>query len=317
LFTEKFFEMILRQPTFVTTILSKMKNLIPVLAAVVVLASCSGHTAENNSEATVETKNTIVKKDSSDTKATPTGPVADAATIMARTQVPVLCYHHIVAGKPKNAYEVTIDNFKQQMQALADSGYHTILPEQYYNYLAYGTPLPEKPVMLTYDDTDEEQFSIAKPEMDKHGFKGVYFIMTISIGRPRYMSKEQIKQLADEGHVIGSHTWRHDRVDRLKDSNTIEYRGKKIVVNEWDFQLTNTKNQLEEMTGKPVEYFAFPFGIWSKNALPEIEKRGYKMAFQLSEKRDPEQPLYTARRIIVAPSWSGSGLIKAMKNSFQ
>lgn len=294
-----------------------MKNLIAALSAAVLLASCSGHTAENDAKAKVEATTAAPKTDSSATNNSEPGPKADAATIMARPQVPVLCYHHIVSGKPKNPYEVTIDNFKQQMKALSDSGYHTILPDQYYNYLVYGKALPEKPVMISYDDTDEEQFSIAKPEMDKYGFKAVYYIMTISIGRPRYMNKEQIKQLADEGHVIGSHTWRHDRVDKLKDSNTIEYRGKKIVVNEWDFQLTNTKKQLEEMTGKPVEYFAFPFGVWSKNALPEIQKRGYKMSFQLSEKRDPDMPLYTARRIIVAPSWSGTGMLKAMKSSFK
>lgn len=289
-----------------------MKNLIVLLAIAATLSSCMGNTAATPKPVTVPSR----KTDSVSAKPN-TGPVADAATVLSSQQVPVLCYHHIIAGKPKNAYEVTIDNFKSQMKALADSGYHTILPEQYYNYLAYGTPLPSRPVMLTYDDTDEEQFSIAKPEMDKYGFKGVYFIMTISIGRPRYMSKEQIKQLADEGHSIGSHTWRHDRVDRLKDLNTIEYRGKKVEVNEWDFQLTNTKKQLEEMTGKPVEYFAYPFGIWSKPALPKIEERGYKLAFQLSEKRDPEMPLYTVRRIIVAPSWNGQSTLKAMRSSFQ
>lgn len=289
-----------------------MKNLIVVLAIAVTLSSCMGNTAATPKTIAVTAPTT----DSVSVKPN-TGPVADAATVLSRVQVPVLCYHHIIAGKPKNAYEVTIDNFKSQMKALSDSGYQTILPEQYYSYLAYGTALPNKPVMLTYDDTDEEQFSIAKPEMDKYGFKGVYFIMTISIGRPRYMSKEQIKQLADEGHVIGSHTWRHDRIDRLKDLNTIEYRGKKVEVNEWDFQLTNTKNQLEEMTGKPVQYFAYPFGIWSKPALPKIQERGYKLAFQLSEKRDTEMPLYTVRRIIVAPSWSGEGVLKAMQGSFK
>jgi peptidoglycan/xylan/chitin deacetylase (PgdA/CDA1 family) len=293
-----------------------MKNLIAVLALAVVLASCAGNTAEKDSKSTTAAI-TASKTDSSSLPETITGPVADAATILSRQQVPVLCYHHIVAGKPKNLYEVSIDNFKAQMKALADSGYHTILPDQYYNYLIHGTALPSKPVMITYDDTDEEQFSIAKPEMDKYGFKGVYFIMTISIGRPRYMTKEQIKQLADEGHSIGSHTWRHDRVDRLKDLNTIEYRGKKIEVNEWDFQLTNTKKQLEEITGKPVEYFAYPFGIWSKQALPKIEERGYKLAFQLSEKRDSAMPLYTVRRIIVAPAWSGEGVLKVMKSSFK
>lgn len=291
-----------------------MKNLVTAFAVSILMASCGGSTTENNSKST-SAAITTTKKDSASSKTT--GPAADAATVLSRQQVPVLCYHHIVAGKPKNEYEVSVENFKAQMKALADSGYHTVLPEQYYNYLAYGTALPSKPVMLTYDDTDEEQFSIAKPEMDKYGFKGVYFIMTISIGRPRYMTKEQIKQLADEGHVIGSHTWRHDRVDRLKDLNTIEYRGKKIEVNEWDFQLTNTKKQLEELTGKPVEYFAYPFGIWSKQALPKIEERGYKLAFQLSEKRDSTLPLYTVRRIIVAPTWSGSGVLKVMNSSFK
>jgi peptidoglycan/xylan/chitin deacetylase (PgdA/CDA1 family) len=292
-----------------------MKNLIAVLAIAFVLSSCMGSTIEIHAKS----KPAIVTAPKTDSASSPsiTGPVADAATILSRTQVPVLCYHHIVEGKPKNAYEVTTENFRQQMKALADSGYHTVLPEQYYNYLAHGTPLPSKPVMLTYDDTDEEQFSVAKPEMDKYGFKGVYFIMTISIGRPRYMTKEQIKQLADEGHAIGSHTWRHDRVDRLKDLNTIEYGGRKIEVNEWDFQLTKTKKQLEEMTGKPVEYFAFPFGIWNQPALPKIAERGYKLAFQLSDKRDSAMPLYTVRRIIVAPSWTGAGMVRAMKGSFK
>jgi hypothetical protein len=61
------------------------------------------------------------------------------------------------------------------MQMLADSGYHSILPDQYYDYLVYGKPLPSKPFMITYDDTDLEQFTIGKTEMDKHGFQGRIF----------------------------------------------------------------------------------------------------------------------------------------------
>ena len=63
--------------------------------------------------------------------------------------------------------------------------------------------------MLTYDDTDLDQYTVAFPEMKKHGFKGVFFIMTVSIGRPRYMSREQVKDLSDQGNAIGSHTWDH------------------------------------------------------------------------------------------------------------
>jgi peptidoglycan/xylan/chitin deacetylase (PgdA/CDA1 family) len=180
----------------------------------------------------------------------------------------------------------------------------------------YGKSLPPKPVMITYDDTDEEQFSIAKPEMDKYGFKGVYFLMTISIGRPRYMSKEQIKQLADEGHAVASHTWDHHRVDRYKYENTVEERGKKKVVNDWEQQLGKTKQTIEAITGKPVLDFAYPFGIWSKEGIPEIKKQGYRMAFQLSTKRDSTEPLYTVRRMIVSPQWSAEGMIRVMKSTF-
>ena len=292
-----------------------MKNLLPVLAAAVLLAICAGNTTEKKSN-TTETKATE-KKDSTSSSPIPAGPAADAATIMARPQVPVLCYHHFIEGTPKNAYTVNTDVFKQQMQLLADSGYHSILPDQYYNYLVYGIPLPSKPFMITFDDTDEEQFTIGKTEMDKHGFKGVYFIMTISIGRPHYMTREQIKQLSDEGNVVASHTWRHDRVDKYLTTPHIDRDTKKIVNNDWDLQLVDTRKKLEDIIGKEIHYFAYPFGIWKHEGIPEIQKRGIKMAFQLSEKRDAEYPLYTVRRIIIAPTWTAPGLLKVMRSSFK
>ena len=296
-----------------------MKNLL-LLVPVLIVSSCTNVTSTPNSHS--KDSIAVSKKDtSSATSASAPAAIADAATIMSRTQVPILCYHHIkeapAVSKSSMGYEVTASQFKAQMKTLADSGYHTVLPEQLYDYLTKGAPLPEKPVMITYDDTDEEQFSIAKPEMDKYGFKGVYFIMTISIGRPRYMTTEQIKQLSDEGHVIANHTWDHHRTDRYKTQNEIEERGVKKIVNDWDQQLGKTKTKLEEITGKKVEYFAYPFGVWSPDGIPEIKSRGFKLAFQLSTKRDSSEPLYTVRRIIVAPSWSAEGLIRVMKSSFK
>lgn len=295
-----------------------MKNLL-LLASAFTYFSCTSSTSQENGNSASHEQTT-----NGDTLTRNAGPVrvALASEIMSKKQVPILCYHHIedVEVLPKNTagYTVTVSKFKDHMKTLADSGYKTITPEEYYQYLAHGAPLPEKPVMITYDDTDIEQFTIAKPEMDKYGFKGVYYIMTLSIGKPRYMNKEQIRQLSDEGHVIGSHTWDHSRVDRYITGERIIQEGKRQKkFNDWEVQLTDTRRKLEEITGKPVEYFAYPFGIWNKEGIPEIQKRGYKMAFQLSTKRDSLQPLYTARRIIVAPSWNGQGLIKAMRNSFR
>lgn len=189
------------------------------------------------------------------------------------------------------------------MQALADSGYQTILPDQLYSYLATGASLPERPVILTFDDTHLEQFTIGATEMKKHNFKGVFFIMNISIGRAGYMNKEQIKQLAADGHVIGAHSWDHHRVTEYTDAD-------------WQQQLTEARQKLETISGKPVVYFAYPFGLWNKPAIQVLEQRGIKMAFQLSAKYDSTQPLFTVRRMIVPGTWTAKGLLKAMKTTF-
>ena len=223
--------------------------------------------------------------------------VPPASVILGRKEVPILCYHQIRDWKPTDSkvskdYIMPPANLKAELQMLADSGYHTILPDQLYAYLTRGEALPSKPIMLTFDDTDEDQYTVAFPELKKHGFKGVFFIMTISLGKlPHYMTREQVKELVQAGNVIGSHTWDHHMVTR--------YKG-----NDWTIQIDKPTKQLEAITGAPIRYFAYPFGLWNKQAIPELKKRGFIAAFQLADKKDPQDPLYTLRRIIVAGGWS-------------
>ncbi len=234
--------------------------------------------------------------------------MADAASIMARKEVPILCYHNIKdfsasAGEMTKTYSVKPTNFAEQMKALADAGYHSILPDQLYDYLVYNKALPSKPVMISFDDTRGEQYSIGAAEMKKYNFKGVFFVMTVSINRPNYLSKEEIKELSDSGNTVAAHTWDHHMVTK--------YAGE-----DWNTQLVKPKAKLEEIIGKPIPYFAYPFGLWNKEAIPEIKKTGYKMAFILSTKRDSIDPLYTVRRMIVSGNWSTERMMKAMETTF-
>ena len=234
--------------------------------------------------------------------------MADAATIISKKEVPILCYHNIrdfsssASGNIK-VYTVKPPAFAEQMKALADAGYQTILPQQLYDYLVFDGPLPKNPIMITFDDTREEQFSIGAAEMKKYGFKGVFFVMTVSINRPNYLTKEQIKNLSDGGHVVAAHTWDHHMVTK--------YTG-----DDWNTQLVKPKAKLEDVIGKPVTDFAYPFGLWNTTAIPEIKKSGYQMAYILSTKRDPVDPLYTIRRIIVSGTWSTQGMMNSIKSSF-
>ena len=282
-----------------------------VLLSVFLLSACQNTTkfAADDFTDTASTQQVIPNSNTvSGEQQVVTGKIADAATITARKQVPVLCYHQIrnwtsSDGKVGKDYIVTPAEFKSQMKMLADSGYNTILPDQLYNYLAYGTELPSKPIMLTFDDTKLDQYTIAYPELEKHGFKGVFFIMTVSLGRPNYMSKAQVKELSDKGHVIGSHTYDHQNVKK--------YKG-----DDWVTQIEKPTKTLTEITGKDIRYFAYPFGLWNKEAIPELKKRGFDAAFILAEKRDENDPLFTIRRIIASGYWNTKTLYNSIQNSF-
>ncbi|MBO0950976.1 polysaccharide deacetylase family protein [Fibrella forsythiae] len=243
----------------------------------------------------------------------PTGKIADAATILSRKQVPILCYHQIrdwrgSDSKSAKDYICPTSVFTQQMQMLADSGYTAITADQLYAYLTTGAALPEKPVFLTFDDGDLDQYENALPVLDKHKFKAMFGIMTVAIGRrgkQPYMDKAQIKDLADRGHEVSCHTWDH-------------HNTKKYTATDWVTQAVEPKKKLEDITGKPVKYFVYPFGLWNHEAAAELQKIGYLASYQLSEKkRDEQYPLQSIRRIIASGYWSPKTLHNAMVGSFK
>jgi peptidoglycan/xylan/chitin deacetylase (PgdA/CDA1 family) len=248
------------------------------------------------------------RKSRTEESVTPITAIPRASVILAKKQVPILCYHQIRDWKPTDSktsktYIVPPAAFAAQMRMLADSGYHTVTPDQLYAYLITGAALPSKPIMLSFDDTDLDQYTVGYPELKKYGFKGVFFIMTVSLGRPHYMSRDQVRTLSDEGNTIGSHTWDHHNV-------------KKYTGNDWITQLDKPTRQLEQITGKNIRYFAYPFGLWNTAAFPELKKRGFVAAFQLDEKPDHTDPLYCIRRIIVPGTWSGGTLNQWIRRDF-
>lgn len=267
-----------------------------LVALIAAFASCK----DNNND-----KAAGPKPAGTDTAVAPTSnkPAAmnTAAQIMAKKQVPVLCYHRIENGRA-DEYTVSPEAFAAQMQILKDSGYQTISGDQLHDYLLYNKELPEKPVVITFDDTRLEQFTIGKTEMEKRGFKGLYFIMTISIGKKNYMTKEQIAQLAADGHDVGLHTWDHHMVT-------------KYTPEDWVKQIAEPQKLVAGITGKPCDYFAYPFGINDHTSGQELKKY-FKLSFILSTKRDSTEPAQFVRRMIVPSGWSPQGMMKVMHSTF-
>jgi peptidoglycan/xylan/chitin deacetylase (PgdA/CDA1 family) len=244
-----------------------MKKFFAIILIAFAASQCSNSPKEKTSLAHANLSDTTVHAIPASNK------ISDATTILSRKQVPVLCYHHIKDWKPNEKASlklllVPVANFKAQIKSLADSGYHTITPDEYYAYLTTDAPLPSKPVMITFDDTDGEQYTIGAAELNKYHFKGVFFIMTIALNKKNYMSATQLKELSDEGHVIAVHTWDHNRVDKYTEKD-------------YEKEFIKPKKELEAITGKPVDYFAYPYGLEDPKIFPVLQQEGFKAAYQL------------------------------------
>ena len=238
---------------------------------------------------------------------TPT-PIDTAALLFARATVPVLCYHHI---RDWDADEADVDKpyivapamFAAQMDFLDQHGYHPISPDQLVEYLMGAAPLPDKPVLITFDDGDSNQWTNAVPELQKHHFTATFFIMTVTLDKPNYLSSDQVKALDRMGMTIGAHTWDHHRVTRYTDAD-------------WDAQIADPTAQLAQVTGHPIKYFAYPYGLWNDQAIPHLKRAGFVAAFQLESDMDPAAPLFTLRRAVANGFWAIPDFQQALDMGF-
>src|SRR3954447_19077555 len=215
----------------------------------------------------------------------------DVAAVAARAHVPVLCYHQIrtptsADGADARPYIVRPSVFAAQMRALDAAGYTTVTGDALVDHLARGTPLPRKPVLLTFDDASVGQYTDALPVLRRHHFVATFFIMTVVLGKPGWLSRGQVRALDRAGMSIGSHTWDH------KDVTT-------YTPADWRTEVDAPTRDLERLVGHPVRLFAYPFGLYRRAAFPHLRRADFSAAFQLAERLDRRNPMWTIRRIIV------------------
>lgn len=229
-----------------------------------------------------------------------------AATVAARATVPVLCYHQLRVWRPTDgAYSRRFlicppAQFRVHLDALQGAGFTTISPDVYLDHLTTGAALPTKPVLLSFDDAQGSQSDVAAPELVRRGLTGTFFIMTVVLDKPNWLSTADVQRFAAAGMTIAAHTWDHHRVDRYTEQD-------------WPKQLQQPRELLERLVNAPVDHFAYPYGAWNAAALPHVQAAGYRSAYQLSDKPlDRDDPLRTLRRVLIDSTWTGPQLLTAM-----
>jgi len=169
-------------------------------------------------------------------------------------QVPILMYHHVSDIHPMNLLDwsltVTPIDFSQQLDYLKAHNYHTITFNQLFDALYYKGPLPQHPIILTFDDGYDDVYHFAFPILQAHGFSGMFYIITGVVGWNGYMNWPQIRNLLAGGMQIGSHTIHHVNI-----GTTLLYSPAQAQQ-----ELVQSQATLEKKLGVIIQQFCYPAG---------------------------------------------------------
>lgn len=192
--------------------------------------------------------------------------------------LPIFTYHH-VDPKLKNDIAITPAVFEAQLKVLRDGGYHTITARQLVDHQRVGTPLPDKPVMITFDDGWRNQFTYAAPLLKKYGFTATFFInpQPIASGYGAYMTADMVKALARDGYDIESHTWRHLRLIRSASQSAATFQQQNMS------QLKLANDWIRRVVGVQPVALCYPFGFYDTEAIAMAQRAGYRAGFTTDE----------------------------------
>lgn len=185
--------------------------------------------------------------------------------------LPVLMYHHIepeeLAKKNKRTgLNVPPAMFKTQMEYLVTKGYVSITPADLANFFDNGVKLPNKSILITFDDGYVDNGDEAYPIMKALGIKGTIYIATGLMENFNYLTWAKINEMNNSGIInFGNHTWSHKNVGGNHDVVTKE--------------ITMADKQLADHGINAVKTFAYPYGLDTKFAEKLLADMGYKLAF--------------------------------------
>ncbi len=193
------------------------------------------------------------------------------------SKIPVLLFHKI---EPQGEWGVTSlkpSKFHELINHLKEAGYQSLTLEE---FNGAETSDFQRKVLITFDDGYEGIYQHALPILEKAGYTASVFVITGYVGKEnswdmnlggrrfRHLSWEHIKELAQRGWSIGSHTVNH-------------YDLTKLSQRQLEYELKRSKQDLEDKLNREIASLSYPFGRFSQPVQEEVLRQGYQNAFSI------------------------------------
>ena len=190
-------------------------------------------------------------------------------------QIPILMYHAVHVMDPSEASNANLivapDNFEAQIKAMVDAGYYFLTPEEAYKALTENALPAKKVVWLTFDDGNEDFYTIAYPILKKYKAKATNNVITgfVKKGNAGNLTVKQMKEMMAHGMSFQSHTVNHP------DLSVTDKATQKA-------ELTDSIDFLEDKLNTKVNTIAYPSGRYNQTTL-DLAKKTYKLGLTTNE----------------------------------
>ncbi len=207
-------------------------------------------------------------------------------------EVPIVFYHYVdylpeAASGLRRSLTVSPATLDAQLQYLVDAGFQTITLDDLYAALVEGRPLPERPIVLSFDGGYRDAYDNVFPLLKRRGLIGTFFILTSKADGEAegYLTWAMIEEMSRAGMDIQPHGRDHTGLAGV----SYEY-----VLHE----VRGAREAIEAHVGRPARFFCYPYGTYDDSAIAALQAAGFLGALTTREGRvHTRDDLYTLARI--------------------
>ena len=211
--------------------------------------------------------------------------------------VPVLMWHNL-AEESSGDMTISVDTFRAQIEALHEAGFKTVSLQQLYDYVHFGTELPEKPIVLTFDDGYFSNYEYAFLILQEYDMQATIFAIGVSVGKDTYkdtdhamtphFGADEAREMVDSGLIsVQSHTFDMHQWPPFEDGNAqvretlLPFDGEADADYEAavEADFAESRELLESITGQPVNALAFPEGAYVTLTQDALRSAGAELTF--------------------------------------
>jgi peptidoglycan/xylan/chitin deacetylase (PgdA/CDA1 family) len=218
--------------------------------------------------------------------------------------VPILMYHAVADAPIGTEFPelfVPPDDLRGQLQWLQRNGYRGVTLDRVYRAWHEGAPMPRNPIVISFDDGLQSQFTEALPAMKEIGWPAVLNLKLDSLSQGE-LTNAMVERMIDARWEIDSHTFTHADVSKLEGESLKR-------------EISDSRKALKQEFGVPVDFFCYPGGRFDHDAIEAVRRAGYLGATTTKlGLAAPDRP-YKMRRIRVQGSGGVEGMVEEMRRA--